>query len=226
MTAPEGRWQPATEQGGNTCFVTKACPTGRSFDLSFPVFHSTQSAHTLCYNRLTAAPWGNSPRGILPERIMELRLNEAVAVEESRTAGIRMVLLTLRMMEHWREAAGDYNSAMVLLAIVAVSAEKLTRVDLPSDQRALRDVVDDDALAACNISSVAAATGFNRETTRRYVNRLVDEGILVRTKRGSVRFVRGFVQRRATAELLGVQLEAFARTADELLRIGVLRVQG
>jgi hypothetical protein len=103
---------------------------------------------------------------------MELRLSDATIADESRTAGIRMVLLTLRMMENWREAAGDYNSAMVLLAIVAVSSEKLTRVDLPSEQRALRDAVGDEVLAPCNVSSIAAATGFNRETTRRHVTAL------------------------------------------------------
>ena len=66
---------------------------------------------------------------------MELRLNHIQMSEESRPAGIRMVLLTLRMMEHWRRAAGDYNSAMILLAIVAISSEKLTRVELPPERR-------------------------------------------------------------------------------------------
>lgn len=154
---------------------------------------------------------------------MELCLDRPAIARESRIAGIRMVLLTLRMIEHWREAAGDYNSAMVLLGIIAVSSEKLTRIDLPREHRSLKDAVDDSALTLCNISSIAAATGFNRETTRRYVNRLIDEGILLRTSDGSVRFVEGFVQRQTTFNVLGVQLEALARTANELLKLGILK---
>src|SRR5688572_9384549 len=107
---------------------------------------------------------GRAPRPWEDE--MELRLNHIQMSEESRPAGIRMVLLTLRMMEHWRRAAGDYNSAMILLAIVAISSEKLTRVELPPERRALRKPVAHDTLSPCNISSIAAATGFNRETTR------------------------------------------------------------
>jgi hypothetical protein len=153
---------------------------------------------------------------------MELRLNGARTVQESRPAGIRLVLLALRMMEHWRNAAGDYNAAMILLAIVGVSSEKLTRAELAPDLRTLDEPLEDEVLTPCNISSIAAATGFNRETTRRYVNRLVAQGVLVRSTSGSIRLVDGFIQRRETAELLAVQLEAFTRTANELVRLGVL----
>jgi hypothetical protein len=153
---------------------------------------------------------------------MELSLNDARIAQESRLAGIRLVLLALRMMEHWRNAAGDYNAAMIFLAIVGVSSEKLTRVELSPDRRKLDEPLEDEILTPCNISSIAAATGFNRETTRRYVNRLVAQGVLVRTVSGSIRLVEGFIQRRETAELLAVQLEAFTRTANELVRLGVL----
>lgn len=155
---------------------------------------------------------------------MDLQLTGAGTGEQSRIAGIRMVLLTLRMMEHWRKAAGDYNSAMVLLAVVAVSGEKLTRAELEGELRDLKTPIDRSALAPCNISSIAAATGFNRETARRYVNRLVDDGVLIRTPDGSVRIVEGYVQRASTTELIAMQLEAFTRTANDLLKAGVLRL--
>lgn len=156
---------------------------------------------------------------------MELHLTEAGVGAESRIAGIRMVLLTLRIMEHWREAAGDYNSAMVLLAVVAVSSERLTRVELEGTKRSLSKAIEPSDLAPCNISSIAAATGFNRETTRRYVNRLVEEGKLLRAVDGSIRLVPGFVQQEFAVELLGIQLEALTRAANELLRVGVLEAR-
>lgn len=156
---------------------------------------------------------------------MDLILTGAGTGEESRIAGIRMVSLTLRMMEHWREAAGDYNSAMILLAVVAVSGERLTRAALDDEHRSLKTPVEVESLAPCNISSIAAATGFNRETARRYVNRLITEGVLIRTPEGSIRLVEGFAQRASTVQLLGLQLEAFTRTANDLINSGILAIR-
>jgi DNA-binding transcriptional ArsR family regulator len=137
-----------------------------------------------------------------------------------------MVLLTLRMFEHWRLAAGDRNRALVLLAVVAVSSERLTRVELPEAQRDLRVPVDEQVLSSCNISSIAAATGLNRETARRHVNGLVEQGLLVREEDGSVRLVPGFVQAPEQLALLASELEAFTKTANDLLRDGTLQIEG
>ena len=56
---------------------------------------------------------------------------------ESRLAGIQMAMLTLRCMEHYRNVAGDHDSALILLAVVAISSERLTRGGLDEELRSL-----------------------------------------------------------------------------------------
>lgn len=143
---------------------------------------------------------------------------------ESRLAGIQMALLTLRCMEHYRQVAGDHSSALVLLAVVAISAEKFTRVELAEEFRSLDAPVPTDKLGFCNISSIAVATGFNRETTRRYVNRLVERDILQRGSDGTVQFTPGYLQTGAIAELLQLQLDTLSRSVTEFIRIGAMTI--
>lgn len=143
---------------------------------------------------------------------------------ESRRAGIGIVLMILRMMEHVRRTAGDYNSAMVLLAVIAISSEKFTRGGIQEELRTLETPVDRDELLPCNVTSIALATGFNRETTRRYVNRLIEHGTLERMPSGAIAFAPGFMQSKEIAELLRTQLEVVSRTTNDLLRLGALKL--
>jgi hypothetical protein len=141
---------------------------------------------------------------------------------ESRLAGIQMAVLTLRCMEHYREVTGDYESALVLLAVVAISAERLTRGTLPEELRSLDAPIPQDQLGTCNISSIAVATGFNRETARRYVNRLIERDILQRGPEGTIQFTAGYLQGGQIAELLQMQLDTLGRSVTEFLRIGAM----
>ena len=141
---------------------------------------------------------------------------------ESRLAGIQMAMLTLRCMEHYREAAGDQDSALILLAVVAISAERLTRGALPEDLRSLESPFPQDQLGICNVSSIAVATGFNRETARRHVNRLIERGVLERGNDGTIQFTPGYLQAGQIAELLQMQLDTLGRAVTEFLRIGAM----
>lgn len=141
---------------------------------------------------------------------------------ESRLAGIHMAILTLRCMEHYREVAGDHNSALVLLAVVAISSERLTRGALAEDLRSLDAPFPQEKLGVCNISSIAVATGFNRETTRRYVNRLIERKVLQRGPDGTIQFTAGYLQSGKIAELLQMQLDTLGRSVTEFLRMGAM----
>ena len=141
---------------------------------------------------------------------------------ESRLAGIQTAMLTLRCMEHYREVAGDHESALVLLAVVAISSERLTRVGLPGELRSLDTPFPYDELGTCNISSIAVATGFNRETARRYVNRLVERGILQRGEDNTIQFAPGYLQSGTIADLLQMQLDTLSRSVNEFLRMGAM----
>jgi hypothetical protein len=143
---------------------------------------------------------------------------------ESRRAGIQMAILTLRCMEHYRDVAGDHDSALVLLAVVAISAEKFTRGDLAGELRSLETPLPQDQLGSCNVSSIAVATGFNRETTRRYVHRLIEREILQRGPDGTIHFTAGYLQGGQIADLLQLQLDTLGRSVSEFLRIGAMAI--
>ena len=155
---------------------------------------------------------------------MAIVVDDELAAANSRLTAIRLATLTLRLMENWRRRFDDHESLMVLLAVVAITSERLTRSDLPSELRSLELPIPTDRLARCSVSSIAAATGLNRETARRKVNELIAAGILVRTSR-EIRFAAGHVQDPFIGRLIRNQLDAVARLVNDLQRDGVLKVK-
>jgi DNA-binding MarR family transcriptional regulator len=142
----------------------------------------------------------------------------------SRLTTVRLALLTARMMELWRRGTRDSDTVMILVSVMAIAAERLTRTELPDDQKTLAQPLAREMMASCNVSSIAAATGLNRETARRRVNRLIQQGLLVRTAEGDIRFPPGALQRPATRDLIRQQLEAVTRFLNESLKDGVLKI--
>jgi hypothetical protein len=153
--------------------------------------------------------------------VVALIVDEAGSTANSRLTGIRLATLTLRWMENWRRNVGDYDSAIVLLAVVAITSGRLLRTDVEPELRNIAQPFPEEELAKCSFSSIAAATGLNRETTRRKVLHLIERGYLVRLSDGSIRFSPGYIQQPRTADLVRVQLDSFARAANDLARDGV-----
>lgn len=154
---------------------------------------------------------------------MQLTIDPKAAAAMSRLTAIRLALLTSRAMENWREGVGDNDSAMILLAVVAITGERLTRTELPELLRSVATPLPAGYAAGCNISSIAAATGLNRETTRRKVSALIERGYLARTEEGEICFPTARQQDPATLDFLRKQLEAVTRFANDALRDGVLK---
>jgi hypothetical protein len=153
---------------------------------------------------------------------MPIVVDEGEALANSRLTGIRMALLTTRMMELWRRERHDPETVLILLSVVAITSEKFTRCGLPEDQRTLKTYLPLEALQGCNVASIAAATGLNRETTRRRVDGLVREGSLIRTDAGELAIAPHKVQDPDMLLLLRKQLEAVTRFVNESIRDGVL----
>jgi hypothetical protein len=154
---------------------------------------------------------------------MQLTIDKQASAAMSRLTAIRLALLTSRAMENWRSGVGDNESAMILLAVVAITGERLTRADLPEALRSVSTPLPPGYAARCNVSSIASATGLNRETTRRKVTSLVERGYLSRNPQGEIGFPAARRQDPATLEFLNQQLEAVTRFANEALRDGVLK---
>jgi hypothetical protein len=154
---------------------------------------------------------------------MSLVIDEPELEATSRLVGIRLALLTTRMMEQWSREQLDPEMVLILLSVVSITCEKFTRAGLTGDQRALPTFLPLCNLQGCNVSSIAAATGFNRETTRRRVETLVREGLLVRTPAGEIAMSPERVRDGSVVDLIRKQLDAITRMVNDLIRDGVLK---
>lgn len=153
---------------------------------------------------------------------METRIHSVPG--KGRIVAIRLADLTLRCMENWRALAGGYDEAMILVAVVAITSPRLAHQNIPQEYQSLDCPLPDTEFAPCNVASIAAATGLNRETTRRKVDKLVEARFLQKEARGNLRLRRGLVQEEATQDLIAAQLEAIRRLAENFIRDGVFRI--
>ena len=144
-------------------------------------------------------------------------IREAEAAAKSRLVAIRLASLTLRCMENWRRIAGGYDETMILLSVVAIIAERLLRTELPDEFKSLSNPIPTEDFARCSIASIAVATGLNRETVRRKLERLIDSGFLVRLEDGSVIFAPGVLQDQQMLDLIRSQLDSFRQLTESLL---------
>ena len=153
---------------------------------------------------------------------MPLHVDEAQFEKNGRLAGIAIALFTMRAMEKWRANLSDYDCVMIMIAVIAITSEPLMRTGLDSEYRTLRKPIDPKLVRKANISSIAHATGLNRETTRRKVNDLIDQGLLTRFEDGSVGFRPGLVQEERIRSQIRGQLGEIAAVSNQLLKMGVL----
>jgi DNA-binding Lrp family transcriptional regulator len=156
---------------------------------------------------------------------MALLVDEQLLQENSRLTAVRLSIVILRALETLREIVANSDKDLIILAVAAILGERYTRGGevLEEEYRDLRNPFPQDRLPACNISSIAAATGFNRETARRKVNQLIDDGILVRTDKSMIRFRPGFAQQPLISSILLRQVEASVRFMNDLVREDLVR---
>src|SRR4051812_3214096 len=138
---------------------------------------------------------------------MPVKVDDAEAQAQSRIAGLRLCLFTLRFMENWRRDIDDLECVLIMIAVIAILGEHMTRADVDEELKDLRQVYPSDRLPRCNVSSIAAATAINRETTRRKVNDLIAKGLLAKGPDGAISFAPGKLQEPSTLELIRKQLD-------------------
>lgn len=156
---------------------------------------------------------------------MPLAINKEEVCAKSRLAAHRLISMRLRLLDLWREVTGGHEESLVVMAVVAITGDRLTRTDVLPELQNIAHAVPQALLGKCNISSIAAATGLNRETARRVVNRLIERGILQRSPDRSINFTSGRMQGPNALRISEMQLEEFTRTANALIRDGVLTFQ-
>lgn len=153
---------------------------------------------------------------------MPFRIDEDRFEEGGRVAGVAIAAYTMRSMERWRAHLTNYDSVMIMIAVIAISSDRLLRTEVPAEYRSLATPIDPKLLGKVNIASIAHATGLNRETTRRKVNELIDQGLLARDGRGTISFRPGLVQEDRIRRQIRGQAGEIAAVAGQLEKIGVL----
>jgi len=156
---------------------------------------------------------------------MMLSVDDAQSAANSRMTAIRIAMLISRCMEIWSGSERDPETVLIIIAVISITSEKFTRAGLDGELRALENYLPLEHLQGCNVASIAAATGLNRETTRRRVEALIQTGLLIRTATGDIALPPSKVQQPAAAQLVRRQLDSIVRFANDLLRDGVLKVE-
>lgn len=153
---------------------------------------------------------------------MPLEIVKAEASRKSRLAAYRLISMRLRLLEMWQQVTGGHNESLVMMAVIVITGDRLAGANADPKFRNMANALPKELLGRCNISSIAAATGLNRETARRVVNKLLAGGTLERSPDRSVNFAPGRMQGENALRLSQVQLDEFVRTANALIRDGVL----
>ena len=156
--------------------------------------------------------------------VLQIIVDPTQAVAKSRVTAWRLIGMRLRLLALWRGITGGHDESLILMAVVAITGERVAAQDLNSEFQDMATPVPRKMLGRCNISSIAEATGLNRETARRAIRRLMDQGILERGPDRSIHFTEGRMQGANAYRISQTQLDEFARTANALLRDGVLKL--
>jgi DNA-binding MarR family transcriptional regulator len=164
---------------------------------------------------------------------MLLTVNKPTSEAKSRVALIYVLALNLRLMEGWRRTQArilgdplDCESTLILMAIIVIGAENLLRSGEIGEFENLAVPMDVTCLRRCNLSSIAATTGLNRETVRRKVKALEKLGMVVREAGEGVRMADLLMQRDEIRDAVKDQLASIAGTVERLQKEDLLSHSG
>lgn len=112
----------------------------------------------------------------------------------------------------------------ICLTIAVANVQKLMRERTVPLELSATQVLPREWVVPISRNAIASATGLPRETVRRHVEKLIERGILIEDPRGGVTPPPGMIERFGIAGQLEPMLTEFARTAEQLIRLGVLEV--
>jgi hypothetical protein len=155
---------------------------------------------------------------------LALRIDEPGFTGNSRLAAVIHASHVLRAVQLWRHVLSDadHDYVMILLAVMAISSERLLRTEMPPDLRKIDAPIDASRLAKVNLLSIAHATGINRETVRRKVGELVEQEFLVRLPDRTIRYRDGLLMEDRILDILRRHIGGVATTSNRLLALKVL----
>lgn len=155
----------------------------------------------------------------------------------------RVVTNPVKMTENWRVAMFTLSNLFLtthraysvtgsigpteLLIYVTVSVanvQKLMRERCIPGAFAATAVLPREWVVPMSRNAIATASGLPRETVRRHVIKMIEAGLLIEDQRGGVTPPPGMIKDRGLEPLLESVLTEFVRTAQMLLRAGVIEI--
>jgi hypothetical protein len=147
--------------------------------------------------------------------------------DESRLVALETAAAMLRLVEGYQEMFGtDLDRLMIMLAVGAITGERPVRAaDAPAHVIRFGIPIPSADMTRCTALAVASATGLPRETARRKVRQMMDEGLLRRDELVGIRVNEEMLQRPEFQALVQRQAGEITRLTNALLERGIL-VQG
>jgi len=136
-------------------------------------------------------------------------------------------LSNLFLSSHRRLSGHRAMGPAALLVYVTVSVaniQKLMRERVIPPEYSATAVLPREHVVPISRSAIAATTGLPRETVRRNVARLIEEGLLMEDERGGITVMPGMIANERLEPLLDTMLTDFVRAAEWLLRTGVIKL--
>lgn len=131
----------------------------------------------------------------------------------------------LRMLQAVIEIYGDLEAFTVYLAVLAANAGAVSRDAVLSARFGGEEPIPEEYLRPVSARAIALSTGLSRETTRRKLTQLIDDGHLIKDARG-IRPPVTVMAQRDNMKFAKLLLEEFSRTAKRVTQIGAAAAKG
>lgn len=135
-----------------------------------------------------------------------------------------LFLATERAFTTGRETLNP-SELIIYLTVCVANVQKLMRERAIPDDFSATAILPREWVVPISRNAIAAATGLPRETVRRQVEKMIERGLLIEDARGGVTPPPGMIDLLDLEPMLEPVLTEFARTADHLLKIGVIAIK-
>lgn len=136
--------------------------------------------------------------------------------------GIANMFLATQRAFSSTETQTTPSELLIYLTICVANVQRLMRERSIPDGFTATAILPREWVVPISRNAIASATGLPRETVRRQVAGMIKRGLLVEDERGGVTPPPGVIVTFGLEPLLEPLLTEFARTAEQLLRIGVI----